>query len=73
MAILGSLLGIGNKLLERFSPEQRKVRRRNAIDRLREKRAQVVFNENLTPDKRSSMLTAIDKRMSVLRKQAENE
>jgi len=72
MSILDNLLGLSNKVMEKFSNSERTRRRRNAIQKLREKRMQIVYSD-IPNDKRVRILADIDKRMSKLRKDAEAE
>lgn len=73
MKLMTGIVGIGNKILGHFTPTERKRKRRNKIDKLREKRMQAVFNTNLSLAKRGTILNSIDRRMSKLRKDAGNE
>lgn len=73
MKLMTGIVGIGNKILGHFTPTERKRKRRNKIDKLREKRMQAVFNKDLSLAKRGTILNSIDRRMSKLRKDAGNE
>lgn len=71
--MLNAILGIINKGMAHFSPEERRRKRRNQVQRLREKRMEVIYNEKISSDKRTAILNKLDRQLLKLKNNAFSE